>query len=49
MKTFTITLRRSNGRFVKSAQRQSRYAAKQVAARWEEQYDDGYYVEITVS
>ena len=46
MKTFTVTLRRANGRFVKETNRPSRYAAKKVAAFWEAKYDESYYVEI---
>lgn len=47
MKTiYTVTLRRANGRWVKEAQRPSRYAAKKLAEAWEEKYDDAYYVEI---
>ena len=48
-KTYTITLRRSNGRYVKSAQRHSKYAAKKAKEQWEGRYDDTYYVEIEVS
>ncbi len=44
--TFTVTLRRDNGRFVKATQRHSWYAVKKVAAHWEATYDDTYYVEI---
>lgn len=39
-KTWTITLRRSNGRFMKSTQRHSRYAVKQVVAAWEDKHPD---------
>jgi len=46
--TITITLRRTNGRFVKAAQRHSRYAAKKVVDRWTYEYDSAsYYIEIT--
>jgi hypothetical protein len=46
--TFTVTLRRDNGRVVKYAERPSKYAAKKIAARWEDDHDDTYYVEIGV-
>lgn len=45
-KTWTITLRRTNGRFVKSTQRHSKYAAKKVVEAWEDKYDESYYVEV---
>lgn len=41
-----VVLRRRNGRYVKSAVRRSKYAAKQIAAEWEKKYDSGYYVEL---
>lgn len=44
--TFKVILRRDNGRFVKETSRSSRYAAKKVAARWEDAHDETYYVEI---
>ena len=44
---FTVILRRSRGRYVKEAQRFSRYAAKQLAAAWEEKYDDNLWRPIT--
>ena len=43
---YTVTLRRENGRFVKEAQRTSKYAAKKLAQHWEDTHDSGYYVEI---
>jgi hypothetical protein len=43
---FEVVLRRSNGRFVKSDKRPSRYAAKQLRHRWEEKYDETFYVEV---
>lgn len=46
MTTFEVVLRRRNGRYVKSQQRRSKYAAKLLQNTWESQYDDGYYVEI---
>jgi len=41
-----VILRRSNGRIVKISTRESYYAAKQLQDKWEEKYDDSYYVEI---
>jgi hypothetical protein len=38
--TFTITLRRTDGRFVKATQRHSKYAVKKVVEAWEEKYPD---------
>lgn len=46
MTRFEVVLHRDNGRIVKSTFRDSRYAAKTVAKRWEERHDDTYYVEI---
>lgn len=45
MKEFKVILRRENGRFVKEATRPSRYAAKQLAERWEDKHPE-MYVEI---
>lgn len=43
--TWTITLRRANGRFVKSTQRHSKYAVKKVVEAWEDKHPD-CYVEV---
>lgn len=42
---FTVILRRANGRYVKQAQRSSRYAAKLLAEAWDEKHP-GMYTEI---
>lgn len=49
LQTFTVTLRRNDGCFIKEIQKPSRYAAKRVAFRWEEMYGPGYFVEIDAS
>jgi hypothetical protein len=43
---YTVTLRQENGRWVKEAQRHSKYAAKKLADAWNEKYDHTFYVEI---
>lgn len=43
---YEVVLRRINGRFVKASRPMSKYAAKQFRSRWEEKYDQAYYVEI---
>ena len=42
MKQFKVILRRENGRFVKEAIRDSKYAAKKLAERWEEKHPEMY-------
>ena len=42
MKEFKVILRRANGRFVKEAILPSKYAAKQLAARWDEKHPEMY-------
>ena len=43
---FKVTLYRTNGRYVKHATRNSKYAAKSLKRSWNELYDSGYYVEV---
>jgi len=41
-----VILRRNNGRVVKISTRESYYAAKLLRDKWEDKYDETYYVEI---
>jgi hypothetical protein len=43
---YEVILRRSRGRFVKSVERDSAYAAKKLAGQWDEKYDLTYEIEI---
>lgn len=43
---FEVILRRSRGRFVKSVERDSMYAAKKLAQQWDRKYDMTYEIEI---
>jgi hypothetical protein len=42
---YRVVLRRRNGRYVRSYQADSKYAAKQLVNWLHDKYDDGYYAE----
>lgn len=48
-KEYTVTLRRSRGRFVKQKTVPSKYAAKKLRQLWEDKYDHTYTVETTTT
>jgi hypothetical protein len=43
--TYRVLLRRRNGRLVRIYPAASKYAAKKLADRLDEKYDNGYYTE----
>lgn len=44
--TFSVKVRRANGRLVKSQEGLSKYAAKKLADKWDGKYDQSYQIEI---